>query len=80
MSGYLTRNRIWGINLFVYHATDYTYGHLMRSLDLDKNMVAKKAIEEWVIRSDNTVKRYHADNKMYADKLQQQGKYLMWRW
>ena len=41
MSGYLISDQIWGITLFVDHATDYTYGHLMRSLDLDKTLGAK---------------------------------------
>ena len=67
MSGYSTRNLIWGINLFVDHATDYTYGHLMRSLDLDETLGAKKAFERLVSISDKTVKIYHADNIIYSE-------------
>ena len=48
------------------HATDYTYGNLMRSLDLDETLGAKKYFEKLVSRSDKTVKRYHADNERYA--------------
>ena len=48
MSGYLTRNRICDITLFVDHATENTYGHLMHSLDLDKTLGAKKSFEKLV--------------------------------
>ena len=65
MSGYLTSDRIWGINLFVDHATDYTYVQLMRSLDLDETLVVKKSFDKLVGRSDNNVKRYHTDNGRY---------------
>ena len=65
ISGYLTSDQIRGITLFVNHATDYTYGHLMRSLDLDETLGTKKAFERLVGRLDNTVKRYHADNEGY---------------
>ena len=67
MSGYLTSNRIWGITLFVEHATDYTYGHLVCSLDLDVTLGAKKDFENLVGRSNNIVKIYHAENRRYAD-------------
>ena len=56
-SGNLTSNQIWGITLFVNHATDYTYGHLPRSIDLDETLGAKKVFEKLVGRSNNTVKR-----------------------
>ena len=67
MSGYLTSDRIWGISLFVDHATDYTYGHLIRIIDLDENLGANKYFEKLVGRSNNTVKIYHADNRRCAD-------------
>ena len=67
MSGYLTSNQIWGITLFVDLATDYTYVHLLRSLELHKNMGAKKAFEKLVSRSVNTVKIYHTDNRSYDE-------------
>ena len=59
---------MWGITLFVDHATDYTYGHLMRSLDLDETLGAKKYFDNLVGRLDNTVKIYHAENGRYAEK------------
>ena len=67
LSGNLTSTRIWSITLFVDHVTDYKYGHLMRSLDLENTLGAKKSFEKLVWRSNNTVKRYHADNGSYAD-------------
>ena len=66
-SVYLTSNRILGIPLFVGNATDYIYGHLMRSLDLDETLGANKAFEKLVGRLNNTVKRYHADNGRYSE-------------
>ena len=66
MSGYLTSKQIWGISLFVDHETDYKYGHLMHSLDLDETLGANKAFDKLVGRSDNTVNIYHADNRRYA--------------
>ena len=85
MSGYLTSNRIWGIALFMDHATDYTHGNLMRSLDLDNTLGAKKSFEKLVGRINNTVKRYHADNRRYADNgfmaslnTKQLENYLLW--
>ena len=67
MSGYLTRDQIWGITLFVDHKTDYTYEHLMRSLDLDKTLGSKKSFENLVSRLDNTFKRYHKNNRRYSE-------------
>ena len=47
MLGFITSSRIWGVNLFVDHATDFCYGHLMRSLDLEETLLAKKAFEKF---------------------------------
>ena len=41
--GYLTSDQIRGITLFVNHETDYTYGPLMRSLDLEETLDANNA-------------------------------------
>ena len=68
MSGFLTSDRIWGVTVFVDHATDWTYGHLMRNLSLDETLLAKRAFEKLLARGNHTVKRYHADNGRYADK------------
>ena len=69
MSGYLTSDRIWGITLFLDHATYNTYGHLMRSLDLDETLGSKKSFENLVSRSYNTVKIYHEYNRRYVEKI-----------
>ncbi len=62
MSGFLMSERIWGITLFVDHATDWTYGHLMRSLKLSETLLAKLAFEKIAARSGHSICRYHADN------------------
>ena len=67
MSGYLTGHQIWGITLFVDRKNDYIYGHLIRSLDFDKTLGANKTFEKLLGRSNNNVKRYHADNGRYSD-------------
>ena len=66
-SGYLTSDLVWVINLFVDHTTDYTYGRLMRSLYLENTLGRNKDFEKLVRRSDNSVKRYHAENGSYTD-------------
>lgn len=40
--GTLTRRRIVGAMIFVDHAMDYTYPHLMEDLTLNATLVAKK--------------------------------------
>ena len=65
--GYLTSNPIWVITFFVDYATDYTYGQLMLSIDLDETLGTKKDFAKLVIRSDKNVKRYHAENGRYAE-------------
>ncbi len=67
MSGFLTSQRIWGVTLFVDHVSDYTYGHLMRSLDLSETLLAKRAFEKLAARAGHSVRRYHTDNGRYAD-------------
>ena len=49
MSGYLNIDQISGITLFVDHANDYTYGHLMRSIDLDNTMGANIFLRSWLV-------------------------------
>ena len=57
ISGYLTSDQLWGITLFVDHATDYTYGHLMHIIDLHETLGANKSFEKLVRKSDNTAKK-----------------------
>ncbi|KAL7461134.1 hypothetical protein ACHAXS_001562, partial [Conticribra weissflogii] len=66
MTGFLTNERIWGVTLFVDHASDWTYGHLMRSLDLSETLLAKQAYEKLAASAGHSIKRYHADNGRYA--------------
>ncbi len=55
MSGFLTSERIWGITLFVDHATDWTYGHLMWSLELSETLLAKQAFEKIAARAGHSI-------------------------
>eukprot|EP00956_Cyclotella_meneghiniana_P015820 scaffold24563_cov43-Cyclotella_meneghiniana.AAC.8 len=68
MNGFLTSDRIRGVTVFVDHASDFTYGHLMRSLDLEETLSAKQAFETLFAQAGHTVKRYHADNGRYPDQ------------
>ncbi len=67
MTGFLTDERIWGVTLFVDHASDWTYGHLMQSLDLSETLLAKQAYEKIAASAGHSVKQYNADNGRYAD-------------
>ncbi len=52
MLGFLTSEQIWGITMFVDHATDWTYRHLMTSLKLSETLLAKHAFEKIAACSD----------------------------
>jgi len=65
--GTLTRRRIVGATIFVDHATDYTYPHLMEDLTLNATLVAKEAYERLAATFGVTIKGYHSDNGRYAD-------------
>ena len=66
-TGTLTRRRIVGATIFVDHATDYTYAHLMEDLTLNATLVAKEAYERLAATFGVTIKGYHSDNGRYAD-------------
>ncbi len=59
--------RIWGITLFVDHATDWTYEHLMQSLELSETLLAKQAIKKIAACKGHSIQQYHANNGGYAD-------------
>ena len=67
MSGFLTRQRLWGATTFVDHVSDYVYVHFMRDLSLDETLLAKSAMEKIMDQAGRTVKHYHADNGRFAD-------------
>ncbi|KAL7460109.1 hypothetical protein ACHAXS_000576 [Conticribra weissflogii] len=56
MTGFLTNERIWGATLFVDHASDWTYGHLMSSLDLSETLLAKQSDEKIAASTGHLVK------------------------
>ncbi len=53
--------------MFVDHASDWTYEHLMRSLELSETLLAKQAFEKIAACSGHSIQCYHADNGQYAD-------------
>ena len=42
MSGFLTKQSLWGDTTFVDHVSDFVYMHLMRDLSLANTMLAKE--------------------------------------
>jgi hypothetical protein len=66
-TGNLTRRRIVGVTIFVDHATDYTYPHLMEDVTLHAPLVAKEAYERLAATFGVIIKGYHSDNGRYAD-------------
>ena len=65
--GSLTRRRIVGATVFIDHATDFTYTHLMEDLTLNATLAAKESYKRLAATFGVTVKNYHADNSRYAD-------------
>ena len=68
MSGFLTKDRIWGATTFVDHVSDYVYVHLMTDFTIEETLAAKKAFERIFTLAGRTVKAYRADNGRFADK------------
>jgi len=67
VSGTLTSDRIVGATVFVDHATDFVYVHLMRSLTSEATIEAKMALDKVYAGFGHTIKRFRADNGRYAD-------------
>ena len=67
MSGFLTKQRLWGATTFVDHVSDYVYVHLMRDFSLANTLLAKEALEKVMAQAGQSVKHYHADNGSFSD-------------
>ncbi len=89
MTEFLTTECIWGITLFVDHTSDWTYSHLMQSLDISETLLAKQAFEMITACAGHLVRQYHADNGRYAEcrqlvpcinKCKLSINYLLWSW
>ena len=66
-SGILTYERFWGAVIFVDHATDFTHGHLVKSISSQETLNAKHAYERVARAHGVTIKGYHADNLRFND-------------
>ena len=53
---------------FVGHASDYVYTHFQIDQSTDASITAKEAFERNMAQVSVTVKRYHADNGIFASK------------
>ena len=67
MSGFLTKQRIWGATTFVDQVSDFVYVHLMRDLSLAETLLATEAMEKVMSQAGISVKHYHFNNGRFAD-------------
>ena len=66
--GQPTKKRFKGATVFVDHASDLTYVHLMHGLTTEETLEAKHEFERFAQRHGVTVQHYHCDNGRFADK------------
>ena len=67
MSGFLTKQHLWGATTFVDHVSDFVYVHLLRDLSLAETLLAKEPTEKVMAQYGLSVKHYHADNGRFSD-------------
>ena len=65
--GNLTRVRIWACTLFVDYYTGCVFVALMRDLNAESTVVAKKEFEHRCAIQGVKVKHYHADNGIFVE-------------
>ena len=65
--GNLTRARIWACTLFVDYYTGYVFVALMRDLNAESTLAAKKGYEHRCAVRGIKVDHYHAYNGIFAD-------------
>ena len=61
-SGRLTRSRIWGNHIMVYHFSNFIYVHVMSSISVEDTLADKKSYEQRAASYVVNVNIYHADN------------------
>ena len=67
MSGFLTKQRLWGATTFVDHVSDIVYVHLMWDLSLSETLLAKESMEKVMGQAGRPVKHYHTNNGRLSD-------------
>jgi len=68
MDGRHTKDRIVGACVFVDDATGYKYTHLQTSIDGEQSVAAKQAFEDHMNQMNVSIKAYHADNGIFAER------------
>ena len=64
-----TTERYVGATIFVDHATNYTYVHMIKDFTGEENMEAKQAYEAKADQHGVRVRSYHGDNGRFAEAL-----------
>ena len=63
-----TKDRITAGCVFFDHVTNHSYTHLQTSADNEQTIEAKRAYERYALTHGVTLKRFHADNGIFAEK------------
>ena len=72
LRGRPTQKRYRAATVFVDQYSGLGYVHLQKSTSAEETVEAKKAFERYAEQHGATVKRYHADNGIFADNLWRQ--------
>ena len=67
LTGKPTHERFWGSVLYVDHATDYIFNHLIRGTSSQETFESKMAYERHAHTHGVTIEAYHADNSRFND-------------
>ena len=67
-TGKLLRAKYNGATIFIDHHSNFTYLHLMTSLDSEQTIAAKESYEQVVQTYGVSIHGYQADNGQFADK------------
>jgi hypothetical protein len=68
LRGWMTSRRYQCACEFVDHFSDFTYVHPLKAQDGDEVLAAKKTFEATADSHGIRIKRYHADNGIFAAK------------
>lgn len=69
LDGRHTRDRIVGACVFFDHVSNHSYTHLQTSIDNAQTLEAKKGYQRFASSHGVTLKRFHADNGIFAEKV-----------
>ena len=68
MDGRHTRDRINSVCVFIDHVSGLSYSHMQTSVNNEQTVEAKHAFETFAASHGVTIKSYHADNGIFAEK------------